>query len=403
MKVLYIDGVGQFGGASRSLYELVRQLREYGVAPCFIAARGSVQRYYDEVSDKAIYAGGLSRFNNSITGYYRGFRWLVLLREIRNIPGTVLAVRRAKEELGRVDLIHINEIHDLPIGLVAKYFFRAPMIVHLRCCQRSDLRSWRVRVFHWLLRRYAAKAIAIDQNTRATLPSDIDVAVVHNSLSVDYKPPFEKDHSRLLAGAPLSVGFIGNLMRSKGVLDLVEAVGILKARKVDVRLHLVGGRLRQLKGMKRAILKLFDVEEDVLPEVEQLIAERGLQELITLHGHVGRIQELIPTFNVLAFPSYFDAPGRPIFEAAFFKVPSLSCVSAPREDTVVPGETGLVVPPRNPESLADAIEYYACNRHEAIRMGNNAYALAWRNFVPETNALKVLRIYNYVLKTDTTR
>lgn len=393
MRILYIDGVGQFGGASRSLYELVGRLREADIQPYFLGSRGTVQTYYDRVAVDSLYAKGLSRFNNSITGYYKGFRWLIVLREIRNLPYTVVAAHAARNRFGPVDLIHINEIHDLPAGLIAKYFFRAPMVVHLRCCQREDRKSWRVRMFHWVLRRHADSVIAIDENTRATLPSDISVQIVHNSFSVGYTPPFEADRTRLLSGDRLTVGFIGNVMRSKGVLELVKAASILKARGIDVQVKIVGGRIRKLGGIKRRLLMWFGLEEDALPEVEKLVEVSELGDRVEFTGHVDDIQAVIPTFDVIAFPSYFDAPGRPIFEAAFFRVPSISCISNPRPDTVQPGETGLVVAARSPAELADAIEYFSHDRREVIRMGDNAYELAWRNFVPEANAAVVRRVY----------
>ncbi|MFX5854768.1 glycosyltransferase, partial [Acinetobacter baumannii] len=67
-------------------------------------------------------------------------------------------------------------------------------------------------------------------------------------------------------------------------------------------------------------------------------------------------------------------------------------------DTLVSGETGLAIPVRNPQKLAEAIIYFADHRGEVGRMGANARELAERNFKPETNARKLLAIYQRVVQ-----
>ena len=69
--------------------------------------------------------------------------------------------------------------------------------------------------------------------------------------------------------------------------------------------------------------------------------------------------------DVLCFPSHYDAPGRPIFEAAFFGVPSIVAVRNPRPDTLVDGETGLAIRPHDADELAEAITRLATHRADA--------------------------------------
>jgi glycosyltransferase involved in cell wall biosynthesis len=101
---------------------------------------------------------------------------------------------------------------------------------------------------------------------------------------------------------------------------------------------------------------------------------------------------------VLLFPSHFDAPGRPVFEAAFSSVPSIVSVDKPRADTLVHGETGLAIPVKSPSKLAEAILYFADNPSEVQRMGAKAKQLADSNFDPATNARKLLAVYTRVIR-----
>jgi glycosyltransferase involved in cell wall biosynthesis len=114
------------------------------------------------------------------------------------------------------------------------------------------------------------------------------------------------------------------------------------------------------------------------------------------------IQRVYDRIDVITFPSHYDAPGRPVFEAAFFSVPSIVAVENPLPDTLVHGETGLAIPGRNPQKLAEAIMRFADYPDDVRRMGANARELAERNFCPDTNARKLLAIYKRVVQRNHT-
>ena len=104
--------------------------------------------------------------------------------------------------------------------------------------------------------------------------------------------------------------------------------------------------------------------------------------------------------DVLCFPSHLDAPGRPVFEAAFFSVPSIVAVRKPRADTLVNGVTGIAVTPRDAVALADAIERLARNPSEARRLGGAARAMAERTFDVRSNAAQLLEVYRRVCVSE---
>ena len=122
MKVLFIDGVGVFGGACRSLYENLKFLRKKEIELFFIIQNGTIKEYYNKFSNNIITSIGLTRFDNTEYSYYRGLRWLVLLREIFYLPFTVTAMFKAKLSWGKIDIIHVNEITEILSLLIAKLF-----------------------------------------------------------------------------------------------------------------------------------------------------------------------------------------------------------------------------------------------------------------------------------------
>lgn len=399
MRVLYIDGVGAFGGASRSLFEAVRALPAGEVEPLFIVQGGSIMPFYSQVARDMVVTRGLARFDNTRYGHYRGTRWLVLLREIAYLPFTFTAILRARRRFGQVDLIHSNEITEILPLLLARKVFRAPAITHVRSLQRVGDRTLRSRWLHRRLRRDLSAIVAIDENARSTLPADLKVDVIHNSFTP--KPAGQPDVQMLkrldeLRPGALKVGFIGNLHHSKGLFELIEAAHLLKQSGTDVQFVVVGGVTRTDKGIKGWVLTKLGFAQNVLDDVNRKIEEYGLQDYFRLMGHTADIQRIYERIDVICFPSHFDAPGRPVFEAAFSAVPSIVAVTRPRPDTLVDGETGIAVPGHEHLKLAAAIRHFADNRAEVKRMGANARALALRNFEPATNSRELFALYQRV-------
>lgn len=406
MKVLYIDGVGPFGGASRSLYEAVRALPAGSVDAYFVAQRGSaLDFFYSEVATDVISTRGLTRFENTRFGYYRGVRWLVLLRELSYVPFTIIAIFRARKRWKKFDVIHANEITEILPLLLAKYVFGAPALVHVRSSQRVG-RSWRCRWLHRCLRRSVAAVVAIDENVRSTLPGDIRVDVIHNSFTPKRAQTPDPEISRKLQSLrpmSLKIGFVGNLHRSKGLMDLLDAAKIVREAGREVEFIIVGGNTRNDRGLKGWLLRKFGFAQSIQAELRERIEQYGLTDIFHLFGPTTDIQCVYEGIDVVCFPSHYDDPGRPVFEAAFSSVPCIAAVTCPRSDTLIHRETGLAVPMRDPARLAAAILYFADNRGEVQRMGANARELANRNFNPSKNAQTLLSVYSRIVNVTASR
>ena len=340
---------------------------------------------------------GISQFDNTRFGFYRGLRWIVLLREIFCLPFFVVGLLKARREWADISLIHVNEITAIFSGLLAKLVFRAPVILHVRSVQadvsETPLRS---RCVFLLLNKYVDEVIAIDETVRRSLPESLKINVVHNGFSIDSfnevaNNPEIKEKQRF------RVAIVGGLLELKGIFDFLEATKISVMKGLDIEFMIVGENARQLKGIKAFILKKMGFYRDVRKECEYFIQENSLQKNISMLRFVEDVSKVYRSIDVLCFPSHLNATGRPVFEAAFFHVPSIVAIENPLPDTFKPHETGLAIPQKNPQALADAIEYFYRNPKEIERMGRNAYELAIKNFDSQRNAEKVLDIYRDVL------
>ena len=402
IKVLYIDGVGPFGGASRSLFEAISAIPREEVEPYFLMQDGTARNFYERRAAAIETVRGLPRFDHSRASWYRGVRWLVPIREISYVPFGLAGLLKVRRRWPDIDLIHANEICELPMGLIAKRLFGVPLVVHVRSIQLTDRSLRRTRWYQRQLRDNVDQVIAIDENVRATLPADANVEVIHNSFTpryagepdAEYFAQFDK-----LRPTSLKVGFVGNLHRSKGVGELVEAARIVKQRGGDVQFLIVGGGTSAEKGLVHGVVKAVGLAQNMQKEFWQLVAEKGVEDDVLALGPTTDIQRVYERMDVNAFPTHYDCPGRPVFDAAFSGVPSIVAVHNPRPDTLADGETGIAISEPTPEKIADAVMYFERNRDEIRRMGDNARRLAERNFNPQRNSKELLAVYKAVVRT----
>jgi glycosyltransferase involved in cell wall biosynthesis len=389
MRILYLHPAAGFGGASKSLIELFRELHAAGINGDIITPRGSASGAFQDAGMTVIRVPGLSQFDNTQYGHYRGLRWLILLRELWYLPWSVLALWRVRKR--SYDVIHANEITLLPLAVIAKAMIRAPLVVHVRSVQFSPNRTLRSRWINGLLARHADAVVAIDHTVARTLDERLSVSIVHNSISMPADAGQEGDVPRR---GPLRLGIFGVLIPAKGVRQLIEAVQIVKAQGVEVECWIAGENVRSVSGLKAWLLKLFGFARDVRSELEAPVANYGLEREVKFLGLVKDIRSLYRQIDVLCFPSHLNAAGRPVFEAALFGVPSVVAIRDPLPDAILHEETGLAISEPLPELIADAILRFARDEPFRARLGRQAKAWAGEVFSLERNARAMSAIYS---------
>lgn len=394
LRILYLHFTGAFGGASRSLYEVLVELTPQHVTPMFVTQQGTVVDFFSKLGN-VVSAKGLTQFDNTRYSYYRGMRWLVLLREFAYVPYTVRALRIAKRQFGDVDIIHLNEFTGLITLWLTRLYFDAKVVIHVRSVARDNSSSLRTRFVNFTLHKLADHVIAIDQNVRASLPVHLPVSIIHNSFKVKSQRDSDLIAQSLSRLSPSSfkVGFVGNLLKVKGIIELIQAAYILKSKGLDVEFVVVGDDVKPSKGLKSTVLSSLGLQQNSRAEVERLLDEYELRDNIHLLGFTTNIGQIYRFINVLCFPSHYDAPGRPIFEAAFYGKPSIVAVQKPYDDTLIHGVTGLAILPKSAGEIASAIQYLIDNPDKCLSMGAAAKVLAENNFDVVRNSAELLSVY----------
>ncbi|MDQ3891212.1 MAG: glycosyltransferase, partial [Actinomycetota bacterium] len=325
------------GGMQTHTGGLTRELDRLGVAQSVVTAYrpGSPRR--DLVGDAAV--------------VYRVGLPVARPRQLYAPPALLLAGRLA----WTADLVHAHQGEDvaiLPIAVAAARLRRLPLVVTVHTSLRhtlpvhdartaalklvgSPLESWALRSAEAVIALTPRLRRLTGHETIEVVPSGVEAGLFtgpHDDPFPDFPRP------RVL--------FLGRLARQKDVRTFLRSVALLE----PLRAHaLVVG-----DGPGRAGLE---------SEARRL----GLDGRVRFAGFVphDRVPAVLAHADVLALPSAYEELGSVLLEAMWAGVPVVAARTGGVPDAVADGATGLLVPPRDPRALADALARVLADRRLA--------------------------------------
>ena len=292
------------------------------------------------------------------------------------------AVRTLTELLadGHYDIVHTHSAKAGALGRIAGYRADVDRIVH----------TYHGFPFHdfqsaWRRRSYVAIERWLGRRTDAVLAVGTAVAA---------------DTARLGLVSPERIHTIAPAIDPVGVLPDRSARGIARRRMgLAPGLRLVGtvGRVDYQKAPEQWVDALATIAADDVwgvwigdgPLRDKLLARvrrRGLTERFCFLGHRDDVTELLPAFDVFAMASRYEGLPCVIVEAMQACVPVVATAVNAVQDLVVPGSTGVLVPPDSPALLGNAIAYLLDNPTVARRIAENAQAGLGERFSPRALA-----------------
>ncbi len=201
-------------------------------------------------------------------------------------------------------------------------------------------------------------------------------------------------------------------IEKKRVESLSNAWGIDTTRPV----LMLPGRLTRLKGQKIFLKSLLllknsnyqaiivgDTEENLgyTEELKQIIERNTLADRIRLVGHCNDMPAAFLLSDIVLSTSS-ESFGRTTVEAMAMGKPVIATAHGGSLETVIPGETGWLVNPDDPESLAVAIdEALTKERHQLKRLGENGRLRVREKFTAQAMCEQTLAFYHELLRERT--
>jgi len=154
----------------------------------------------------------------------------------------------------------------------------------------------------------------------------------------------------LPAGATV-VGVVGRLTYQKAPEDFLTAMRAL-GRPGVIGVWVGGGELAERVGRR--------------------VRELGVR--VVLASQRSDVLDVLPAFDIFVMPSRYEGLPTAIVEAMICGIPVVATAVNAVSDIVIPGETGLLVPPHRPELLAAAVRYLLDSPAVAARLAAAASA-----------------------------
>jgi glycosyltransferase involved in cell wall biosynthesis len=340
-------------------------------APAF----GAVETYVVEI------LGGLRQRGEAAVVFYPDVPDLAPLAEagvhtepfraelLGSAPRLVAHLRRRLRAL-RPRVVHVTDIW--PPALVATRLARVPRVLvthHTPELPRHDNLAgrtwWRLG---WLTRPEVIYTSESDRDTDTR--TNLRTHVVYYGIDLDRfanaAPALERN-GRV-------IGNVARLAPQKGQRFLIDAAPKVLERYPDARFVVVGeGELREDLGRRAE--------------------HAGLADRFLFTGPRDDVPELLASMDVFALPSLFEGLCYAVIEAQAAGVPVVATPVGGVRENVVPGETGVIVPPEDPGALADAIVRLLDEPEEARRLAENARRRTFERYSLRRKVAETIALY----------
>lgn len=224
--------------------------------------------------------------------------------------------------------------------------------------------------------------------------------IIHNSYN--YPEPEKTVLAKLkvpISDDYFKVALVSNLIPYKGIYEFLEAAKICIEKDLKICFIFAGADVHKNSLLSKLALQVVGRAGNNSSILKKRAINYGIEKQIFFLGYVEDVQLIYKNIHLLCFPSHIGGVGRPVFEAAYYKVPSIVAIEEPVGDTIIDGVTGLCIKPKDVQALADAIEYLYNNKKKRNEMGEKAYRFALKNFNSKENALKMFDVYKQILST----
>jgi glycosyltransferase involved in cell wall biosynthesis len=287
----------------------------------------------------------------------------------------------------RPHIVHAHTPKGGLLGMVSAWLARVPVrIYHMRGLPFVTATGWRRKLLMWCERiscGLAHRVLCVSSSVRQLAvdshlcpPGKIVVLARGSGNGVDAVqrfngsniPPSLREETRRRFNIPpeaLVLGFIGRIVRDKGIIELAGAWKELRHDFPALHLLLVGPH---------------EMQDPIPSEIERTLRNDPRVHFL---GEQGDMPSLYAVIDVLALPTYREGFPNVLLEAAGMMVPIVTTQVPGCTDAVQDGVTGTLVPPYDAASLARAVKMYLHDGELRRRHGAAARDWVLREFRPE--------------------
>ena len=330
-KIFYLVTKPAWGGAQRYVYDLAASIpkNEFDVS-VITGEKGVLKEKLSGAKINSISVPSLSREISPLKDF-ESFKALMKI---------------FKEE--NPDIVHANSSKAGAMGAFAARISGIKNIiftVHGLTTneERNIISKIFIAVSYWIGFLSSHKIIAVSKSVENSVRRFPFISgkttLIHNG--IEMPKFFEKEEARRKilgksAARETVIGTIAELHPNKGISYLVSAFPEILKREKDARLVIIG------EGEEKESLK-------------RLIKKKGLQDKVTLAGHIDGAARYLKAFDIFVLPSITEALGYVLLEAGAAGLPVAASDVGGIPEIIDGGKTGVLIPPKTPLAIAAGV------------------------------------------------
>lgn len=286
------------------------------------------------------------------------------------------------------DVVHTHTWYAAFAGYMAKVLYDIPLVCTVHSLE--PLRPWKEeqlgRSYHlstWVEKvalENADRVISVSKGSKQDIlehfnVKDEAIRVIHNGIDLDLYRPVDTDSTRKAfeIDGPYIL-FVGRTSRQKGMTHLIDAM-----EHVDAGVRLV---------CCTSAPDTKEIEDEIAEKIAKQPRVLWINSLLREDQYV----ELYANATVFACPSVYEPFGIINLEAMACQTPVVASRVGGILETVVDGETGILVEPANAKALADGINSLLRDPQRAKAFGLNGRRrveqyFSWTHIAKQTEAL----------------
>lgn len=237
-----------------------------------------------------------------------------------------------------------------------------------------------------LIMRRADKVIAVSEeiafNMKKQGISKKKITLIHNGIDfekfININTTDELRRTFGFNGTSKVIGTIASLTPEKGHIYLLEAAQQVIDRYPECCFLIVGD------GGQRQFL-------------EEKTSHLGLNEKVIFAGSRKDVPEILPMLDAFVLPSLKEGLPMALLEAMAAKIPVIASKVGAIPNIIEDGISGLLIPPENPDAVAEAINTILSDENSAKEMTRRGFQKVRDHFSSKKMAEKYLTVYRELL------
>lgn len=382
IKILYIDTHNTFGGGQTMLLRLIEGLDKSKFLPIVVCSKDN-QKFIQEFKKISI---KFIPIKTKILILENKF-----LKAILQFPNFIKANFKIAQIIKKTkpDIIHVNLFYSALFSIIPVKLCRKPFI--WVALTPSDL--LRYKIFTKFLIQFSDRTILICKDfIRIAKKNNLNTSklqTIYAGLKIeDYYQKGSSGNEIEINGQKIKKPIVVMIARfdryQKGHQYFIEAAKIIKEKISNANFLIIGGAANP-------------EEENYKRELENKVKKLGLSNKILFTGFYPDLVYLLSNIEVVVIPSLCEGAPAVALEAMAMKRSVVASNVGGIPEVVVDGETGFLVPLKNPEAIAEKVIFLLKNPKKAKEMGEKGYQRVKTCFTLEKMVREHEKVYYELL------